>query len=93
MRDDQIKPHDVHFLEAMGCDEPDKSHHLKLLAQRILETRQKRGLSLESLAYSVGISKGNLSDIENLKRNPRYTTLVAIAEGLDLTISELLDGI
>lgn len=79
-------------LEADGAHR-DRNLHLTRLAKRITEVRQKRGLSLEALACSVGISKGNLSDIENLKRNPRYTTLVAIAEGLDLTISELLDGI
>lgn len=74
-------------------DERDKVMRLTLLAKRITEARKRRGLSLEALACRVGISKGNLSDIENLKRNPRYTTLVAIADGLDLTISELLDGI
>lgn len=36
------------------------------------------------------ISKGNLSDIENGKRDPRLSTLVAIAEGLGLKLTQLL---
>lgn len=68
-----------------------REKHLKLLGQRITAKRRERSLSLEALAYGVGISKGNLSDIESFKRDPRYTTLVAIADGLELTLSELLD--
>ena len=45
---------------------------------------------IEKLAYEMGISKGNLCDIEHGKRDPRYTTLRAIAEGLDLSIAQLL---
>lgn len=50
-------------------------------------------MTLEKLAYEVGISKGNLSDIENAKRDPRFTTLLAIAEGLDVSVSHLLKGL
>jgi transcriptional regulator with XRE-family HTH domain len=38
----------------------------------------------------MGISKGNLSDIENGKRDPRYSTLKAIAEGLEISLARLL---
>ncbi len=63
---------------------------LKNLGKRIGALRRKRGITLEKLAYEMGISKGNLSDIENGKRDPRYTTLRAIAEGLDISVSQLL---
>lgn len=68
----------------------DKEEMLKQLGRRIAEARRIRGLSIERLAYGVGISKGNLSDIENCKRDPRYTTLVSIAEGLEVPLSQLL---
>lgn len=93
MSENKTENHDDPPTGVMECDDDEEQRRLKRLIQRIVETRQKRGLSIEALANSVGISKGNLSDIENLKRNPRYTTLVAIAEGLGLTISELLSGI
>jgi len=62
---------------------------LKVLGQRITRLRKRGGVPLERLAYEAGISKGNLSDIENGKRDPRYSTLIAIAEGLNVKISEL----
>lgn len=60
------------------------------LGQRIGSLRKKKGLTLEKLAYEMGISKGNLSDIENGKRDPRYSTLKAIADGLEISLSQLL---
>lgn len=67
-----------------------KSEQLIKLGQRIAALRRKKGITLEKLAYEMGISKGNLSDIENGKRDPRYTTLKAIADGLEISISQLL---
>lgn len=60
------------------------------LGSKISKERQKRGITLEKLAYEMGMSKGNLSDIENGKRDLRFTTLRAIAQGLDLSLSQLL---
>jgi transcriptional regulator with XRE-family HTH domain len=60
------------------------------LGQHISKERKKRGITLEKLAYEVGISKGNLSDIERGKRDPRYSTLKAIAYGLEVSVSQLL---
>ena len=71
----------------------EKKELIKALAKRISKERKKRGISLEQLAYEMGISKGNLSDIENGKRDPRYSTLKAIADGLDISISSLLKNL
>jgi transcriptional regulator with XRE-family HTH domain len=60
------------------------------LGKHIAKERQKRGISLETLATDMDISKGNLSDIENGKRDPRFSTLKAIANGMDMDVSELL---
>jgi hypothetical protein len=60
------------------------------LGKHIAKERQKRGISLEQLATEMDISKGNLSDIENGKRDPRFSTLAAIAEGLDMGLAEML---
>ena len=67
-----------------------ESDDLIKLGQRICSLRKKKGLTIEKLAYEVGISKGNLSEIENGKRDPRYSSLSAIAHGLDSTLSQLL---
>lgn len=71
----------------------DKKTSLLTLGERISSFRKKRGITLEKLAYEMGISKGNLSDIEHGKRDPRYSTLSAIAEGLDIPLSQLLKGL
>ena len=71
----------------------EKEQVLTDLGQRISIERKKRGITLEKLAYEMSISKGNLSDIESGKRNPTFTTLKAIAEGLDITVSVLLKGL
>ncbi len=63
------------------------------LGNRISILRKQRGVTLEQLAYGMGISKGNLSDIENGKRDPRFSTLKSIADGLDISISQLLKGL
>lgn len=68
----------------------EKNQTLLVLGERISRQRKKRGLTLEKLAYEMGISKGNLSDIEHGKRDPRYTTLKAIAQGMSIPISQLL---
>ncbi len=63
---------------------------LATLGQRILEVRKKKGITLDELSLRMRISKGNLSDIERGKRDPRYQTLKAIAEGLGLKLQALV---
>ncbi len=67
-----------------------KKIQLKFLGLRIKEEREIKGLSSERLAYQVGISKGNLSEIERGMRDARISTLALIADGLDMTLSKLL---
>ncbi len=62
---------------------------LEKLGLKITRLRKSRGITLEKLAYEMGISKGNLSDIENGKKDARFSTLKAIADGLELSISQL----
>ena len=66
---------------------------LRELGQRLTSLRKKRGMSMEKVAYEASISKGNLSDIEAGRRNPRYCTLRSIAHALGLTTSELIQGL
>lgn len=70
-----------------------KKQLLKNLGKRISEERKKRGITLEKLAYEMEISKGNLSDIENGLKDPRFSTLKLIAKGLNISISALLQNL
>lgn len=69
---------------------PTRKDILRQLGSRIAKERRKRGITLEKLAYEMGMSKGNLSNIEHGKRDPRFITLRAIATGLDVNLSQLL---
>ena len=66
-------------------------NNLKKLAERITNLRKKRGLTIEKLAYGNELSKGRLSELERGIGNPTLVTLSKIAEGLEISLSELLD--
>lgn len=48
-------------------------------------------MSLSELAEKMKISKGNICDIENGRRDPRFTTLLAIAKGLEVSLKKLFN--
>jgi transcriptional regulator with XRE-family HTH domain len=63
------------------------------LGRRLSDLRDKRGLSQTQLADMSEIGRAHLSQIENGAVAPRIDTLYAIANALELTLSELLAGI
>ena len=60
------------------------------VAGRLREKRKSRGLSLDELAASSGVSRAALSQIETQKSNPSLSVLWKIAVGLGIPFSELL---
>lgn len=60
------------------------------LGARLMRLRRARGLSVEELAARAGVAKGNLSEIERGLRDPRYTTLVALAGALGVPLVQML---
>jgi transcriptional regulator with XRE-family HTH domain len=66
--------------------------YLHKLGQRIKKLRTERELDQKSFAFDCEISRTQLYMIENGKTNPRVLTLMKIAEGLNMTIEELLAG-
>lgn len=58
--------------------------------QRLSTTRKRRGLSQTQLAEMIGTTPQNLSRYENGIREPKATTLAAIAKALDVSSSYLL---
>lgn len=53
--------------------------------------RERLNLSQDDVAARCDITKGNLSNIENGKKDLTYTTLLEIAKGLGITVSKLTD--
>lgn len=52
--------------------------------------RRERDLSQEALADRAGLARNHVSEIERARRDPRLTTLVHIADALDMGLGELL---
>ena len=59
------------------------------LGKIIQQYRIKKGLTLQELADKSGITKGYLSKIEKAKKAPPVSTLIGLAKGLDISISEI----
>lgn len=55
----------------------------------IWELRIAHGYSLRKLEEISGVSKTEINDIENGKTNPTIETLLLIAKGLQVELSEL----
>lgn len=71
------------------------THKEKLLsrfADHLIKIRQAKGLSIRQLAASADLEYSQVQRIEKAKVNFAFSTLVALAQGLDVEPSELLEG-
>jgi len=66
---------------------------LRSLANRIKELRDQKGISQEELAHRAGLSRTGMGFVETGKRWPRLDTLMKVAQGLNVTVDELLKGL
>jgi transcriptional regulator with XRE-family HTH domain len=66
---------------------------LRALANRIKELRDQKGISQEELAHRAGLSRTGMGFLETGKRWPRLDTLMKVADGLNITVDELLKGV
>ena len=63
------------------------------LGNRIKELRLKTGLSQEKFALKIGLDRTYFASVESGKRNVAIINIKKIADGLDVTLSELFEGI
>ncbi len=54
---------------------------------RVKELLKERGMMMKDLAEKIGISRETLT--RALQGNPQYSTLKAIADGLDMSVRDL----
>ena len=62
------------------------------LGNRIRELRQNTGLSQEKFALKIGMDRTYFASVEAGKRNIAIENIKKIADGLNVTISELFEG-
>ena len=60
------------------------------IGDRLREIRRDAGLTLMEVADKTGISSSALSKIENNKMSPTFSNLIKIAEGLQISLTELV---
>lgn len=69
---------------------------MKLLGERIRRERRERGLTQEQLAAKSGVGEASIARLEAGRvesgtiQDPRLSTLVKIANALDMTVHDLL---
>ncbi len=60
------------------------------LGRAVAERRAELGLTQEQLALRADLHQRWISNVENGHRNPSYSSLRRLADGLDLRTSELI---
>ena len=64
----------------------------RYVGSRISRFREQRGLSLEELSARVGLSSCVLKAVERGRRGVPFECLIDIANELEVTAAELLEG-
>ncbi|MFC1460983.1 helix-turn-helix domain-containing protein [Verrucomicrobiota bacterium] len=60
------------------------------IGQRLREIRESRGLTQQALAERSGITSQAITQVETGRRKPSFGTLVAIAQGLGMSLDSLV---
>ncbi len=63
------------------------------LGRRIKELRLNIGLSQEKFALKIGMDRTYFASVEAGKRNIAIVNIKKIADGLDITLAELFEGV
>lgn len=64
---------------------------LKKFGLQLSKLRKKKGLSVRELSARCDVDYGKISKLENNKANLTLTTLIELAEGLEVHPKDLLD--
>lgn len=70
--------------------EKDKDIKLVQLGQRIREIRVQKGMTQSEIAERCDMASNYIAMLERGERNPTYLTLLKIAEGCGVNVSELM---
>jgi DNA-binding XRE family transcriptional regulator len=65
----------------------------KTVGARIVQLRKKKKTSQEAFAYSCGLHRSHMGEIERGQSNFTLSTLLSVVKQLDVTVSELFKGI
>ncbi len=66
---------------------------LLALGKNISDLRKEKGLTQEKFAEHAGLDSTYLSGIERGVRNPSFKSLVSLARGFGISVSEMCSGL
>ncbi|MBP0016782.1 MAG: helix-turn-helix transcriptional regulator [Cyanobacteria bacterium SBLK] len=69
------------------------NEELSRLGQRIRNLRLAKGLSQEDLAELASLHRTYIGGIERGERNVAFLNLIRLAKALEVSLSELMDGV
>lgn len=75
---------------SFGIVNTKEEKYFKKLGAKIKRLREERGVDQKAFAFDCEIGRTQLYMIENGKTNPRLLTLMKIANGLEISLSELI---
>lgn len=64
-----------------------------VLGKRIQELRKQTGLSQEKFALRIGMDRTYYASVESGKRNVAIRNIKKIADGLEVSLAELFEGV
>lgn len=68
-----------------------ESKYFQKLGAKIKQLREEKEIDQKSFAFDCEIGRTQLYMIEKGRTNPRLMTLMKIADGLDISLSKLID--
>ena len=68
-------------------------HKIPKIGKKIKQLREYRGLTREQLAFENDIAKSTITCLERDEFDPKLSTLIKIAKGLNTRVSDLLSHI
>lgn len=77
----------------MAGPESEPMNLYKAFGNHVRELRTARGWSQEEFADRCGINRSHMGEVERGQVKATLGTLKKIAKGLDMTLSELLQGV
>lgn len=66
---------------------------LKRFGQRVRELRKEQGYSQEKFAYACQLDRSYMGGIERGERNVALRNIEVIADTLEISVAELMDGV
>lgn len=63
---------------------------LKILGKRVKAIRNKKGLTLKELSYSIGKDPQSIHRLEMGDVNPSYLYLLDVCKGLEIDVADLI---